>query len=308
MEGLYRRELLSVMASTLRTVVKLLIGDTKDSAPAGCTLTANITPKGPGAEAALQQTVAQLGFQPTDCAFTVCFHCTSAEQATTIATGLRQVHAEKKATSAVLQGLESNGIETLFEDRGDTVVVTLKLASTEAAIAMCGMVETMIPEVFSQPSKAGVSVALAKDLRESTESDLQALYSLFEGCRVEVTLELWRNLFHYLRTQLKDTVQSPDMSKLLTLASIYSRGSVELKLRGAHAIPAEIRDKISGYSRILTQLRNFIASEEEPALTAFVKSVASNCLPRAEAVLMTPLGLVAAEVNAPGLSTVFLKE
>ena len=184
----------------------------------------------------------------------------------------------------------------------------LKLQSTEGPAAMCSLVESMLPELFTQPSKLTVLVTLARSLGECTDTDLQMLYALFEGCKVEVTMELWRNLFHYLKTQLKDTMLSAELTKMLTLASIYSRGSVELKLRGAHAIPAEIREQISTYSRILMNLREFIALETEPAISAFVKAVSNSCQPKAEAVINTPLGLVVAEVNVPGLATVFLKE
>lgn len=292
------------MAGTLRTVLKLLVGESREDQPAGCSLTALLVPKGPSFDPTLAQIRSETGLNPE--AFTALFRVKSEEgKAESTVTALRQAYDTHKGDLGLGQRLETAGLEVSFEAVDGFVLVKLRLNRHEALSAMLSMAESMLPEVFSQASKVALRFTTVKDLSQSSASDLQFLYSLFEGSRLELTLELWRGLFQYLRERTKEIVTNPDLTKALAVAGIYARGNVELKLRGAHAIPVEIREKIASFSTVLEDLRT--ANQSDALVNGLGTALRSDCLAVVDIVAMTPLFVLSAQLQAPGLSGVFLK-
>jgi len=292
------------MAGTLRTVLKLLVGESREDQPAGCSLTALLVPQGPASDSALAQIRSETGLNPE--AFTLLFRVKSEEgRAESTVTALREAYEGHKGDSGLGKRIEEAELDLTFEAVGGFVLIKVRLNGQEAFSAMFSMVETILPEVFSQSSKIALRFTTAKDLSQSAASDLQFLYSLFEGSRLELTLEVWRGLFQYIKERTKEIFANPDLTKALTIAGIYSRGSVELKLRGAHAIPAEIREKIASYSTVLDDLRT--ANQSDGLVNGLGTVLQSNCQAVVDIVAMTPLFVLSAQLQAPGLSGVFLK-
>lgn len=292
------------MAATLRTVLKLLVGESREDQPAGCSLTATLVPKGPALDPAVVQIRSETGINPEP--FTVIFRVKSEEgKAESTVSALRETYEGHKGESSLGQKLEGLGADLVFEANGGFVLIKLRLVRQEAAAAMFAMAEAMLPEIFTQSSKIVLRLTTAKDLSQSSASDLQFLYSQFEGSRLELTLELWRGLFQYLKERTKEMITNPDFVKILTIAGIYSRGNVELKLRGAHAIPTEIREKISGYSTVLEDLR--AANQSDALVSGLGAALSTGCQAVVDIVATTPLFVLSAQLQAPGLSGVFLK-
>lgn len=292
------------MAGSLRTVFRVLVGDSKEEQLTGCTLTATLVPKGPALESTLTHIRTETGLNPEVFALVVRVKCDSQELAETTVNALRETYDTNKAQSELGRKLMEMRIETVFQATDSYVHLTLRLTDSEAMSAMFSMIEAQVPDIFTQPSKVTLQISTSRDLTQASSSDLHLIYSLFEGSRLEITMELWRGLLPYIRDRTRDMISDPDLVKVMVMAGIYARGNVELKLRGAQAIPAEIRDKLTSYSSLLSAVKN---SYQSDALLSGVVTALSNCQANADLAVLTSIGAVTAQLQLPGLSGVFLK-